>query len=709
MSRSILVTGASSGIGRAVVRAAVARGDHVTAVSRRPPTQWEPPLEPASSVHWIAADLSKPERAAETIQIELDARGAWPEIIVSSAVDYGGPSRRGLVDGTASDWFDAMAVNAIAPALLLRRLLPQLLHHRRVLIAHLTSDVAFAPGAHRLAYASSKSAAQAFVSGLAEELAGTGVVATSILPERQVATPGLRRRRATGADLSTYQAPETIADGIVSLFENLGRGANGRVFVAGDNGQLTLLPAVRPPFDAAAVRLYDVRGSVPDQFGPAAAERFGAAFATILLDDIPEHDRQVRIVVGRDTRLTSSPIEDALVSGLASAGARVTRLGLVPTPLVAFAQALGDLDAGIMVTASHNPKDENGLKLSARGGPVFGRDLELIAASAASGPFVRRQGGAETSYTIVDRYIVALLDEFPNLTARRVVWDAGSGAACSVLKEIVPRLPGEHIVLNGDPDGNFPYRSPDPSRESELAQAATVVRESQADCAFAFDGDADRLRVLDENGRAIAPDCIGAWLAEDAVALYPNAPVIIDVKTSRGVREHLDALNAKTVICRVGHSYIKALMRQSGASMAIETSGHLYFGGRWLGIDDPFYAALSCLKRLGQAASTVSREISRIPTYARANEQRIPCDPERQAEILAALAVDPGKGQLTTLDGLRLDRADGWWLVRSSNSQAMLSISYEACDADSLAAIENDLSRRLARFGIVPKSEPEIL
>jgi phosphomannomutase len=693
----VLVTGGSSGIGREIVLMSLGLAKSVAVVGRGVPDDLMTHARKNHQLIPIVADFADPIRAADAVIRQLSRTGAWPDIIVSAAVQYG-RSRHGLGEDDDEEWLRLMNVNALAPALLLKRLLPTLLRGARGLVVHLTSDVAFTGGAGRIAYAASKSAAQGLMRGLAEEVAGSGISVVSVLPERQVATPGLRRRRPPGFDFSGYQSAESVAKGVVSLFADYGLERNGAVLIATISGTLARMQPEPPPFDASAVRAYDVRGRVPAEWNANGAISFGKAIGTIARSRCGRINKAPRVIVGRDARMSSTGIEAGLIQGLLSTGVDVHRVGLVPTPLVYYGHAMLRADAAITVTASHNPKDYNGLKIVDPEGPVFDDKLARVAALASAGPFAAGNGNV-TEEGIIHRYTDDLLSAFPDLPKVNAVWDAGSGAAGAVLDALLPRIPGHHVVVSGTPDGEFPHRSPDPSNDQQLGPAATLVREGGFACGFAFDGDADRLRAIDNLGRVVAPDCFGAFLAESVVAKHPDLPIIIDVRMGRGPREHLRRLGADLLVSRVGHSFIKSLMNVAGASLAIESSGHLYFGRGWFGIDDPFFAALACLNRLGPG-KLLSDALGEIPTYFRGHERRVPIDGGQREAVMDRLLKTSDPGGVCLVDGIRVDTPDGWWLVRPSNSEPVLSISWEAYDSTSLTKIEKELVTRLADLGI---------
>lgn len=673
-------------------------GERVFVVGRRVPDDLMTHVREDHQLVPILADFADPIGAADAVTRELGRLGARPDIVVSSAVEYGRPRHHDSRGDDDAEWLRLMNVNALGPALLLKRLLPDLLRGERGLVVHLTSDVAFAGGAGRIPYAFSKSAAQALMRGLAEEVAGSGTSIVSILPEHQVATPGLRGRRAVGFDFSDYQSAESVAKGVVSLFGDFGLELNGAVLIATMAEGLIRMRPEPPPFDPSVVRAYDVRGRVPEEWNANGAFSFGRAVGTIARSRRGGTTVVPRVTVGRDARISSTDTEAGLIQGLLAAGVDVQCLGLVPTPLVYYGRVKLGADAAIAVTASHNPKDHNGLKIVDSDGPVFGDKLARIGALASTGPFASGRGRL-TEERVVPQYVEDLLSVFPRLPALDVVWDAGSGAAGTALDALLPRMPGHHVVVSGTPDGRFPYRSPDPSNDRELEHAAALVREGGCACGFAFDGDADRLRAIDDLGRIVPPDCFGAFLAEPMVAKYPDSPIIVDVRMGRGPREHLRRLGASVIVSRVGHSFVKSLMRSSGASLAIESSGHVYFGQEWFGIDDPFFAALACLDRI-RPGQRLSDAVDRIPSYFRGPERRVAVARAHGESVLEELVKASDPGRVCLIDGIRVERPDGWWLVRLANSEPLLSVCWEAYDSSSLKGIEQDVVARLTDLGI---------
>ncbi|WP_343528709.1 phosphomannomutase/phosphoglucomutase [Sphingomonas sp.] len=444
-----------------------------------------------------------------------------------------------------------------------------------------------------------------------------------------------------------------------------------------------------------ALREYDVRGTVPMTLDEGAAYAVGRGFATRV-----RRAGGARVAVGRDGRLSSPALEAALVEGLTDSGVDVVRLGLGPTPMVYFAEATLGVDGAVQVTGSHNPRDDNGFKMVLHHRPFFGEDVQDLARMAASRDWTQGSGSVET-LDILDAYVDRLVAGYAG-GAYRIGWDCGSGAAGPVVEKLVQRLPGEHHTLFTDVDGHFPHHHPDPTVESNLDALKRLVADRHLDFGFAFDGDGDRIGAIDGQGRVIWGDQILMLLATPALAEHPGASIVADVKASQALFDHIEALGGQPVMWKTGHSLMKTKMVETGSPLGGEMSGHMFFAGEWYGFDDAHYAAIRLIRAVHLAGRSMTELRGSMPAMVDIPETRIRvAEAEKFAivERTAAALVRDG-AVVNDTDGVRVRTADGWWLLRASNTQAALTVRAEAGDDAGLARVLAEMDRYLAAEGV---------
>ncbi|EQB31014.1 phosphoglucomutase/phosphomannomutase PgmG [Sphingobium ummariense] len=451
-------------------------------------------------------------------------------------------------------------------------------------------------------------------------------------------------------------------------------------------------------FDPSLLREYDMRGIVGRTLGEADAHALGRSFGTIV-----RRGGGAGVAVGYDGRLSSPQLESALVAGLVESGVQVLRIGLGPTPMLYYAEAVLQVDGGIQVTGSHNPGDHNGFKLVHQHSPFFGEDIQRLGAMAATGDWLEGQGRVER-VDILDRYAARLVQGFDG-AAYRIAWDAGNGAAGPVVEELAKLLPGEHHLLFTDVDGHFPHHHPDPSEERNLADLRAVVADKKLDFGVAFDGDGDRIGVVDAKGRILWGDQILAILVEPVLRDRPGASIVADVKTSRMVFDRITALGGDPVMWKTGHSHIKSRMKQIGSPLGGEMTGHLFFADDYYGFDDGLYAAVRLIRaatRLGRSVTALRDE---LPDLFNTPELRFPVPEQRKfavmEEVRARLLASGEDVDMT--DGVRVTTEAGWWLLRASHTQAMLVARAEGHSPQALATlvarIESCLADSAIRMG----------
>ena len=449
--------------------------------------------------------------------------------------------------------------------------------------------------------------------------------------------------------------------------------------------------------DPVILREYDIRGIVGESLTPETMRLIGRGYATML------RERGCRtIAVGRDGRLSSPQMEDALVAGLVESGMAVTRIGLGPTPMLYFATHHLGTDAGAMITGSHNPPEYNGLKMVAGGKSFYGADIQELGRRVAAGELVVGDGG-ETSVSVFDAYVDRLVADYRGDKSLKVAWDPGNGAAGDVVSKLAEKLPGYHVLINAEIDGTFPKHHPDPTVEKNLEQLKAAVEAHGCDAGVAFDGDGDRIGLVDGDGHVLWGDQMLILLAREVLADHPGATIIADVKASRAFFEEIERMGGDALMCKTGHSLIKTKMQETGAPLAGEMSAHLFIKHRYYGYDDAAYAAIRLLSILASGDETLADLRKALPQYVNTPEIRFPCAEDRKAgvidEVKARLASEDGI-EVHDIDGVRVETDDGWWLLRASNTQDVLVARCESKDEAGLENLLAALRRQLAQSDI---------
>ena len=454
----------------------------------------------------------------------------------------------------------------------------------------------------------------------------------------------------------------------------------------------------RHRFNPTILREYDIRGIVGETLNAADAWAIGRSFGTILAEAGGKS-----AAVGYDGRLSSPMLEAALVQGLTDSGIDVLRVGRGPTPLVYYATVTQGVDGSVMLTGSHNPPNYNGFKMMLGKRSFFGQDIQRLGKVAADGAWKSGAGRVRT-VSITEEYIARLAQDYDGERPLKVVWDAGNGATGEVLVELVKRLPGEHFLLNEAIDGNFPAHHPDPTEPHNLIQLQAKVAEVQADLGIAFDGDGDRIGVVDGQGRILWGDQLMVILAGDVLQRHPGATIIADVKASQVLFDQIAQLGGVPLMWRTGHSLIKSKMAEIGAPLAGEMSGHIFFGDRWYGFDDALYAAVRLLGILGRSVESIAQLRDRLPAVLNTPELRFPCSETRKFEVIDEVKqrLQSQGAEVSAIDGVRVKTADGWWLLRASNTQDVLVARVESGDAAGLDRLKRALVAELTRSGIEP-------
>ncbi|MDH3525916.1 MAG: phosphomannomutase/phosphoglucomutase [Gammaproteobacteria bacterium] len=443
--------------------------------------------------------------------------------------------------------------------------------------------------------------------------------------------------------------------------------------------------------DASIFRAYDIRGVVNQTLTQQAVKQIGRAIGSEAI----QRGRNT-VVVGRDGRLSGPVLVQALIAGLVETGCDVKDIGVVPTPVLYFAANHLDTQTGVVVTGSHNPPDYNGLKIMIDGETLSGNSIQQLRERIEAGNFISGQGGVE-EMDIIPYYIERIRSDIKLERPLKVVIDCGNGVAGAVAPQLLQAIGCELTELFCEVDGNFPNHHPDPSKLENLKDLIDTVRQTQADIGLAFDGDGDRLGVITTEGNIIWADRVLMLFAADILDRNPGGLIIYDVKCSRFLDGIIRQHGGEPLMWKTGHSFIKTKMKETGALLAGEMSGHIFFKERWYGFDDGLYAAARLLELLGKDARPVTEVFASLPDSVNTPELNVAMqegEPFRFIERLLASAHFE-HAQVSTIDGLRADFEDGWGLVRASNTTPVLVLRFEADDQAALARIMEEFRRVL--------------
>ncbi len=431
--------------------------------------------------------------------------------------------------------------------------------------------------------------------------------------------------------------------------------------------------------DAGIFRAYDIRGVVGQGLTAASVQWIGRAIASEA-----RARGETTVIVARDGRLSGPELSQALIQGLTAAGVDVIDIGQVPTPVLYFATKTLGFSSGVMLTGSHNPPDYNGLKIVIAGDTLSGEAITDLYHRIRDGRLSQGQGKVQQR-TITKAYIERIVGDVALARPLKVVVDCGHGVTGEIAPRLLRALGCEIVPLFTDIDGNFPGHHPDPSKPENLADLIAAVAREHADIGVAFDGDGDRLGVVTPQGKIIYPDRLMMLFAKHVLLSHPGADIIFDVKCTRDLRSLIAAHGGRPLMCRTGHSFIKAQLKETQAALAGEMSGHLFFNDRWYGFDDGLYAAVRLLEILSLEMADADSVFAEFPENATTPELNIAvsdADKFTLVERLKAQANFPD-GTVSTLDGLRVDFSNGWGLIRASNTTPMLVARFEGhTDAD---------------------------
>ena len=457
-----------------------------------------------------------------------------------------------------------------------------------------------------------------------------------------------------------------------------------------------------PSFHPSILREYDIRGVVNTTLFPLDLYHVGRLVAQMVHETTKA---QPRLIVGYDGRLSSPELAEALYKGLLSEKAHVVSIGCGPTPMTSFSHYLFESDGVLMITGSHNPSSYNGVKITLYKKPFYGQKIQNLQerVKALKDPASQVYNAFFEERDIRKAYVDCLLKGFSFNTPLSVVWDTGNGAAGEIVEALVKRLPGHHILLNTKIDGTFPAHHPDPTVEENLEEMRAAILENQADLGFAFDGDGDRLGVMDGKGRIVWGDQMMIFFAKSVLKKCPGAAIIGDVKASQILFDQITSLGGRPVMSKTGHSLIKSKMQELKAPLAGEMSGHIFFNDRYFGYDDALYAALRMLEFIQEEKRPLSQLYEGLPHCASTPEIRIDVSVAQKKEILEKIKEDLIREKIAfnDLDGVRVSFKKGWWGLRASNTQEVITLRVEAENTQELEHLKADLFNRLKPFGIL--------
>ncbi|MBT6096560.1 MAG: phosphomannomutase/phosphoglucomutase [Rhodospirillaceae bacterium] len=447
------------------------------------------------------------------------------------------------------------------------------------------------------------------------------------------------------------------------------------------------------------LREYDIRGIVGETLNPEDVAAIARAYGSMLVEAGGN-----RIALGYDGRLHSPELEAAASEGLMSCGLTVLRVGRGPSPMSYFGIHHFEADAGMMITGSHNPPEYNGIKMTFQGRAFFGDDIQQLGRRAAAGDFATGEGRAE-SHDIRELYVARMLRDYSGDRPLKVAWDPANGAAGEVTERLVAQLPGEHFVINGEIDGTFPSHHPDPTVEANLDQLKALVAEKECDLGIGFDGDGDRIGVVDGQGRVLWGDQLLVILARDVLADQPGATIIADVKASQVFQDEITRLGGKPLLWKTGHSHLKSKLAETGAPLAGEMSAHIFFKHRYYGYDDAVYSAIRLLSVLAGGDESLADIRDSLPPYINTPELRFDCAEERKFQVIEEVRErlqSVAGSRVNDIDGVRVETDDGWWLLRASNTQAVLVARCESTSDEGLGRLKAALDSQLRESGIEP-------
>lgn len=438
-------------------------------------------------------------------------------------------------------------------------------------------------------------------------------------------------------------------------------------------------------------REYDIRGIVGEQLTDETVEKIGLALGTFF-----NQNGAKRIAIGYDARESGTRFRDLLVKGFNATGCDAVLIGRVPTPVLYHTVFTKNVDGGVMITGSHNPPDHNGFKICLGKQTLFGSQIQEIKQIALAGEFAKGEGSVE-EIEVLAEYETDIKSKI-SLGERRlkVVVDGGNGMGGVTGVPVYESLGFELVKLFTEPDSNFPNHHPDPTVTENLQDCIAAVKETNADLGIAFDGDGDRIGIVDETGRIIWGDELMVLLSREILKENPGATIIAEVKCSQNLFDDIERHGGNPIMWKAGHSIIKAKMKETHAALAGEMSGHIFFADKFYGFDDATYAGARVLEILSKTDKTLSELLSDLPETFSTPELRVDCSDERKFDVVAKIAEEFAKtNEVITIDGARILFENGWGLVRASNTQAILVLRFEADSDENLAKIRGIVEEKV--------------
>jgi phosphomannomutase/phosphoglucomutase len=436
-------------------------------------------------------------------------------------------------------------------------------------------------------------------------------------------------------------------------------------------------------------KAYDIRGIVGTTLDPGIAHQIGQAFGSAV-----RAKGEATVVIGRDGRLSGPDLTGALAQGLQSTGIDVIDLGIVATPMVYFATHDLAARSGIMVTGSHNPPDYNGFKLVLAGEAIYGDTIQALHQTIVAGAFAQGNGSYRT-HDIGAAYRQRIVSDVTLARPMTIAIDCGNGVAGAFAGDLYRALGCTVIELFCDVDGTFPNHHPDPAHPANLQDLIRCLQDSEAEIGLAFDGDGDRLGVVTKDGQIIYPDRQLMLFAQDVLTRHPGQPILYDVKCTRHLAPWIQQHGGVPVMWKTGHSLVKAKMRDTGAPLGGEMSGHVFFQDRWYGFDDGMYAGARLLELLSRVRDA-SALLNALPQSISTPELQLPLEEGENFRLIETLqkeATFAGAEQIITIDGVRVEYADGFGLARASNTTPVVVLRFEAASQAALARIQREFKR----------------
>lgn len=461
--------------------------------------------------------------------------------------------------------------------------------------------------------------------------------------------------------------------------------------------QQTFVPQAHK-FDDEILREYDIRGQIDKNLGEADAFALGCAFGTYV-----KRKGGSLVCVGYDGRDSSPALTEALINGLMTTGMTVENVGLGPTPMLYFAVKDHMADGGIMVTGSHNPADYNGFKMTLQRTPVFGEIIQELGVMAMNGDFESGEGTLR-EVSVIDSYVERLLRDFKGSRPLNIAWDCGNGSTGDVVRRLTAKLDGTHTLLFDEIDGAFPNHHPDPTVDENLVDLIKVVKDNGCDFGVAFDGDGDRIGVVDENGTILRCDMLLTIYAREVLEERKGAPIIADVKCSKVLFDEIARMGGEPVMWKTGHSLIKDKMAALKAPLAGELSGHIFFADKWYGFDDGIYCAIRLMNEVCEADGPLSSLTTHLPEIHNTPEVRFEVEESEKFDLVEKIvhdlkAQETKAFQVNDIDGVRVTTPEGWWLIRASNTQNVLVTRAEADSAENLEKMKKMVCTEVEKIG----------